>query len=419
MKKRSWSNIKSWFLLGLYLLPFLVAIHFLNENIAQQRQDYHLKPSPLKPSLDVPSFVGTVLLGGFRAVAIDFLWVRATTLQRLGEWWELNTLFELIAYLQPNQVEVWAFNAWNLAYNISVDEVYPGEQWLWIKKGIDFLEEGIQKNEHSYYLPWYMAVIYSHKIPQNAYFEKASPDRFKKAIEYCKKSLKQLENPREWFQSLMTLKNSYNKQALEYERLGEFSKAKETWDQVIHTRKWMAEVNPHFKIDPTEIQYWEDWKAGLLLQEKGDLAGTIKHYQQMLYGMLDNRLEIAYKLFYLQDEEVFRLQKEGQFEEAEQKIRQALLFWQEHHLRAIEFDMGIGFPRLEEFVTLWNQAQMVNQLWRANQIELAKSILKTTLERIDESLDFNAPESMEQRFLYFGGRTTLENQIVRSYPKEK
>lgn len=397
----------------LIFLPCFVAIHFLNQKIATQRETYALKPSPLKPSLDVPSFVGTVLLGGFRAVAIDLLWVRATTLQRLGEWWELNTLFELMAYLQPNQEQVWAFNAWNLAYNISVNEANPGDQWLWVKKGIDFLEQGIEKNGQSYYLPWYLAIIYSHKIPQNAYFEKACPERFQKAIAYAEKSMNLLPNPRDWFQSVMALKTCYSMQAHEYERLGEFSLAIQCWNKVIETRYRMEKINPNFRIDPSEIEYLRYWIKSLEYEAQGDLNGAINVLLPILYTMLDTRLEVANKLFYLQDQQIFELQKQGKFDEAEDKIQYALNFWKEHHLRAIEFDFGVGFPRLEDFVTLLNQSLLVNQLWKSNQLSLAKKILRTTLERVDSQMQYSAPESLERRFQYLGGKTSLGNFIIR------
>ncbi|MEK7485228.1 MAG: hypothetical protein AABZ60_12955 [Planctomycetota bacterium] len=394
-------------------LPCFLTINALNQVIAKQREEYALKPSPLKPSLDVPSFVGTVLLGGFRAIAIDLLWVRATTLQRLGEWWELNTLFELIAHLQPNQEQVWAFNAWNLAYNISVNEMTPKDQWLWVKKGIEFLEQGIEKNGHSYYLPWYLAVIYSHKISQNSYFERACPERFQKAIASAEKSMELLPNPREFFQSIMALKNCYSLQAHEYERLEQFQMAIQFWKKVIETCYRMEKINPHFLINPAEIEYLQNWIKSLEYEEKGDLTLAIDVLKSALYDMLDTHLEIANKLFSLQDQQIFELQKQGKFDEAEAKIQNALVFWKEHHLRAIEFDFGVGFPRLEDFVTLLNQTSLVNQLWKSNHLEMAKKILCATLERIDGEMQYNAPKSMEQRFQHFGGKTSLGNYIIR------
>jgi len=83
----------------------------------------------------------TVLLGGFRGILTDFLWIRARKLQEEGKYFELVQLSNWIGLLEPNLPKVWIFNAWNLSYNISVEFPTPEERWNWIYQGIKLLRD--------------------------------------------------------------------------------------------------------------------------------------------------------------------------------------------------------------------------------------------------------------------------------------
>jgi len=61
--------------------------------------------------------------------------------------------------------EVWAFHAWNQAYNISVLFNTPQERWQWVRNGITLLrDEGLRYNPNSAKLHWELGWLYQHKM---------------------------------------------------------------------------------------------------------------------------------------------------------------------------------------------------------------------------------------------------------------
>ncbi len=62
----------------------------------------------------------TVALGGFRGLIANALWLRMNQLQEDGKYFEMVQLADWITKLQPRFTSVWVFQAWNMAYNISV-----------------------------------------------------------------------------------------------------------------------------------------------------------------------------------------------------------------------------------------------------------------------------------------------------------
>ncbi|MBN1420958.1 MAG: hypothetical protein JXP34_19460 [Planctomycetes bacterium] len=103
-------------------------------------------------------------LGIFRGLAIDYLWIRATALQEEGRTFEALQLARWITRLQSRLPEAWVFQAWNLAYNISVT-FPPAERWPWVWNGIRLLrDEGLGANPSSLRLHHELAWIFHHKI---------------------------------------------------------------------------------------------------------------------------------------------------------------------------------------------------------------------------------------------------------------
>jgi hypothetical protein len=71
---------------------------------------------------------------------------------------------DLITKLQPHFLAIWTFQGWNLAYNVSVEWDAPEDKYVWIKKGINFLKQGVEKNQKSPDLKWDTGQTYYHKI---------------------------------------------------------------------------------------------------------------------------------------------------------------------------------------------------------------------------------------------------------------
>ena len=90
----------------------------------------------------------TVALGGFRGLISNFLWIRANDLQQDDKFFEAAQLADWITKLEPTFTQVWLFQAWNMAYNISVKfkDAFP-DRWRWLERGIELLrDDGLRYN---------------------------------------------------------------------------------------------------------------------------------------------------------------------------------------------------------------------------------------------------------------------------------
>jgi hypothetical protein len=115
--------------------------------------------------VDTGSFMlKLALLGGARGIAANVLWTRAEELKKEQDWDQMKATVDLITKLQPHFLSVWTFQGWNLAYNVSVEWDAPEDKYEWIKKGIQFLQDGVKKNRKSPDLVWNTAWTYYHKI---------------------------------------------------------------------------------------------------------------------------------------------------------------------------------------------------------------------------------------------------------------
>lgn len=104
-------------------------------------------------------------LGPLRALAIDWAFIRYEKLKEEGKNYEALELAELLCRLQPRFDSIWAYNAWNMAYNISVAEYTREGRWKWVSNGISLLrDQGLKYNPKSITLYKELAYIYWHKI---------------------------------------------------------------------------------------------------------------------------------------------------------------------------------------------------------------------------------------------------------------
>ena len=137
----------------------------LNMRLLDRRAREHLTQAP--PTQNMPPAVAftTVALGGFRGVLADVLWMRAGTLQDEGRYFELVQLSDWIVKLQPRSPAIWAYHAWNMAYNLSMLMPTPAEKWRWVRNGIVLLrDEGLAGNPGSPRLHQELAWLFLHKL---------------------------------------------------------------------------------------------------------------------------------------------------------------------------------------------------------------------------------------------------------------
>lgn len=159
----------SWLRKGgvlLLLLALCGLCSWQSQGLARQRRS-QLSGVSATYSAQVPPALNVVMvgLGGFRGLVAEVLWFRVTRLQMEGRYLELVQLATWITLLDPKASEGWAFNAWNLAYNISVMMNRPEDRWRWVQNGIALLrDEALRFNPRDARLYRELAWLYQHKV---------------------------------------------------------------------------------------------------------------------------------------------------------------------------------------------------------------------------------------------------------------
>ncbi|HWY31304.1 MAG TPA: hypothetical protein VNX46_11135 [Candidatus Acidoferrum sp.] len=110
----------------------------------------------------------TVALGGFRGLISNFLWIRANDLQQDDKFFEAAQLANWITDLEPHFSQVWVFQGWNMAYNISVKfKDYP-DRWRWVENGFSLLrDKGLHYNPDDVLMYRELAWDFQHKMGAN------------------------------------------------------------------------------------------------------------------------------------------------------------------------------------------------------------------------------------------------------------
>lgn len=141
---------------------------FSQRHLNQQREDLDLtRITPLENAPPMLAFT-TVALGGFRGLIANVLWIRASELQENGKYFEMFQLSDWITKLQPHFSLVWANQAWNMSYNISIKFERPEDRWPWVRRGIELLrDEGLRYNPKEPLIYRELAWHFQHKMGQN------------------------------------------------------------------------------------------------------------------------------------------------------------------------------------------------------------------------------------------------------------
>ena len=162
-----WRDITICFLCLVFAASLLVIAGTRLEYINSAHKDMKLVMNePLEnapPSLAFAS----VAMGAFRGLLVDVLWIRMDRLKEQGQFFDAKQTAEWITTLQPRFAEVWDFQAWNMAYNISVamPASQPAERWRWVKNGYELLrDQAIVKNPKNIGLYRSLGWIFQHKM---------------------------------------------------------------------------------------------------------------------------------------------------------------------------------------------------------------------------------------------------------------
>lgn len=107
----------------------------------------------------------TTAFGGLRVLGANYLWIRSQAEHNAGRHYDAYQLAELICELQPYFPGVWAFQSWNMAWNISVKTNTREQRWHWVYAGVELLRDrGIPLNPKSLDLYKELAWIFFSKI---------------------------------------------------------------------------------------------------------------------------------------------------------------------------------------------------------------------------------------------------------------
>lgn len=156
------------FLLLVLAAALLVGAGTVQRALNRQRSELGLtRVEPLKNAPPALVFT-TVVLGGFRGLIANTLWVRAMELQDQDRYFEMVQLADWITKLQPHIPTVWVVTAWNMSYNISIKFSDPKDRWAWVQRGIELLrDEALKYNPHEVELYRELAWHFQHKMGHN------------------------------------------------------------------------------------------------------------------------------------------------------------------------------------------------------------------------------------------------------------
>ena len=110
----------------------------------------------------------TVALGGFRGLISNYLWIRSNDLQLDDKFFEAAQLADWITDLEPHFEQVWIFEAWNMAFNISVKFKDASDRWRWVEQGIELLRDrALRYNPDAVMIYQNLAWLFQFKMGQN------------------------------------------------------------------------------------------------------------------------------------------------------------------------------------------------------------------------------------------------------------
>ena len=131
--------------------------------LAQMRQQEGLAQSSLG-DIDPASETMKLATLGLKGVAVTILWDNANTYKDEENWEAFSATVNQIIKLQPNFITVWEYQAHNIAYNVSVEFDDYQARYDWVKKGLDFLIQGLAYNRRDYKILRNLGFFYGSKI---------------------------------------------------------------------------------------------------------------------------------------------------------------------------------------------------------------------------------------------------------------
>lgn len=219
-------------------------------------------------------------MGGFRGIAVDFLWARAIARHEEKKYYELLAVNNLIAKLQPNFPAVWIFQAWNMAYNIVSEWDAPQNKWKWISTGLNFAKKGAVKNPDSGDLFFELGYMYFHLFDQR-FFPYASyyreqlktelgEDNYEESLYWLRQSLVHKQKLRNTLAVERTIGHVLWRAALCFETEGDIDKA------LHYAESAVEEWNGYQMNHPEDVSINVEELIRIMKEKKAFLQGISK-----------------------------------------------------------------------------------------------------------------------------------------------
>jgi tetratricopeptide (TPR) repeat protein len=203
-----------------------VALQPLDQSIAKHRLMYgYNRPTPITKIVEfrptaVTGVIFGAMLGSFRGVAANFLWLKMHRLWDMGQAAELGRTGEAedvmrtVTLLDPHWLDPWVFAGWHYAYNLSYEAEAAHNyrlQGKYIEAGINYLREGVSYNPGTYELYFELGWTYFDKLKEyeeGAKWSRAAlafphPDYIPRMIAHGYERLPEIPKALDWYEYAM------------------------------------------------------------------------------------------------------------------------------------------------------------------------------------------------------------------------
>jgi len=154
----------------LFAAALLAAVNFCQQRLDAMPEKKELAATnpfgKLPPAQYVVEYTASMLMGGMRAVAIDYLWIQLGKAEKARNWIEVAAILDILLSLQPNFAEIWSHLAWVEAYNIAAQQEKEEDRWRWVRKGIEHSDQAVKRNPTSEKLLFNKGYMLYHRVPQ-------------------------------------------------------------------------------------------------------------------------------------------------------------------------------------------------------------------------------------------------------------
>jgi hypothetical protein len=148
----------------------LAAVHFCQGRIdamPEKKELAAMNPfGRMPPAQYMAEYTASMLMGGMRAIAIDYLWIQLGKAEKARNYVEVAAILEILLALQPNFAEIWKHLAWVEAYNIAAQQESEEDRWRWVQKGLEHMDEAVRRDPTSETLAAARGYMLYQRLPQ-------------------------------------------------------------------------------------------------------------------------------------------------------------------------------------------------------------------------------------------------------------